>query len=129
MVRLHMAAVSEQLKKFLEQRLSTLQHIEVVLLLRGDPARSWTAPEVAATLGSAPETAAMRLFLLASGGLIAFEPNSIPRYRYANTDAATDSMLQELTEVFTANPEAVAAAVEAPRDPIRSFADAFKLKK
>lgn len=121
--------VSEPLKSFLGQRLSSLQHIEVVLLLRGDPGRSWTAPEVAAALGSAPETAAMRLFLLASGGLIAFEPSAIPRYRYAGTDPATDSLLQELTEVFQSSPEALAAIIEAPRDPLRSFADAFKLKK
>ena len=124
-----MGAVSERLKTFLEQRLSSLDQIEVVMLLRADPARSWTAPEVAAALGTAPETAAMRLFLLASGGLIAFEPSAIPRYRYASVDVETNSMLQELSEVLAANREAVMAAVETPRDPIRSFSDAFKLKK
>ena len=124
-----MDAVSDRLKGFLEQRLSSFEHIEVVILLRGDATRSWTAPEVAATLGSAPETAAMRLFLLASGGLIAFEPNAIPRYRYAALDAETDSMLQELSDVFATNRDAVAAAVKSPSDPIRSFSDAFKLKQ
>jgi hypothetical protein len=129
MVGAHMGEVSEALRSFLEQRLSSLQHIEVVLLLRADPGRSWTAPEVAAALGSAPETAAMRLFLLASGGLIAFEPSSVPRYRYAAADAETDSRLQELSEVFATDRDAVAAIVDSPRDPIRSFSDAFKLKK
>lgn len=124
-----MGAVSERLKAFLEQRLSSLDQIEVVMLLRADSARSWTAPEVAAALGTAPETAAMRLFLLASGGLIAFEPSTIPRYRYASVDGETNSMLQELSEVLDANRDAVMAAVAAPRDPIRSFSDAFKLKK
>jgi hypothetical protein len=84
---------------------------------------------VATALGTAPETAAMRLFLLASGGLIAFEPSAIPRYRYASVDVETNSMLQELSEVLAANRDAVMAAVESPRDPIRSFSDAFKLKK
>lgn len=124
-----MGAVSEQLKAFLEQRLSSLDQIEVVMLLRADPARSWTAPEVAAALRTAPESAAMRLFLLASGGLIAFEPSAIPRYRYASIDEQTNSMLQELSDVLTENREAVMAALESPRDPIRSFSDAFKLKK
>jgi hypothetical protein len=99
------------------------------MLLRSDPARSWTAPEVAAALGSAPESAAMRLFLLASGGLIAFEPSAIPRYRYATVDADTDAMLQELSEALSEHRDAVIAAVQSPRDPIRSFSDAFKLKK
>lgn len=124
-----MGAVSEQLKAFLEQRLSSLDQMEVVMLLRADPARSWTAPEVASALRTAPESAAMRLFLLASGGLIAFEPSAIPRYRYASVDDETNSMLQELSDVLTANREAVLAALESPRDPIRSFSDAFKLKK
>jgi len=124
-----MPMVSEGLRNFLEQRLSSLEHIEVVLLLRRDPSRSWTAPEVAAALGSAPETAAMRLFLLASGGLIEFEPAGIPRYRYNGTDATTEATLQELSEVFASNREEVAAVVAAPRDPLRSFSDAFKFKK
>ena len=124
-----MGALSERLKAFLGQRLSSFDQIEVVMLLRAASERSWTAPEVAAALGTAPETAAMRLFLLASGGLIAFEPSAIPRYRYTTLDAETDSMLAELSDVLAANRDAVMSFVEAPRDPIRSFSDAFKLKK
>lgn len=124
-----MGAVSERLRAFLEQRLSSLDQIEVVMLLRSDPDRSWTAPEVAAALGTAPEPAAMRLFLLASGGLLVFEPSAIPRYRYGGVDAETGSMLQELSEVLAVNREAVLAALHSPRDPLRSFSDAFKLKK
>jgi hypothetical protein len=124
-----MGAVSERLQAFLEQRLSSIEHIDVVMLLSADPSRSWTAPEVAAALRTAPETAAMRLFLLASGGLIAFEPSAIPRYRYASADEETMAMIRELTEVFATNRDALMAAVESPRDPIRSFSDAFKLKK
>lgn len=124
-----MGAVSERLKAFLEQRLSSLDQIEVVMLLRAASDRSWTAPEVAVALGTAPETAAMRLFLLASGGLIAFEPSAIPRYRYTSADAETDSMLAELSELLEANRHAVLSALESPRDPIRSFSDAFKLRK
>lgn len=124
-----MAEVSERSRAFLEQRLSSLDQIDVVMLLRADPSRSWTAPEVASTLHTAPETAAMRLFLLASGGLIAFEPSAIPRYRYASIDAETNGMLQELSEVLAVSRNTVMAALESPRDPIRSFSDAFKLKK
>jgi hypothetical protein len=124
-----MGGVSERLKAFLEQRLSSLDQIEVVMLLRADPGRSWTAPEVAAALGTAPETATMRLFLLASGGMIAFEPSAIRRYRYASSDSELNAMLQELSEVLGAHREDLLAALQSSRDPIRSFSDAFKLKK
>jgi hypothetical protein len=122
-------SVSKRLQTFLSERLSSAGHIDVVMLLRDDPSRSWTAPEVAAALGAAPETAAMRLFLLASGGLIAFEPAAIPRYRYVNSDAEMDATLQELSDALQSDRDAVMALIDAPRDPIRSFTDAFKLKK
>ena len=125
-----MAEVSERLRAFLQQRLSSLDQIEVVLLLRSEAGRSWTATEVAAALQTPPESAAMRLFLLASAGMIVFEATSVPRYRYAPTDPAVASVVDELADAYAATRDGVAAVVDtSPRDPIRSFADAFKLKK
>ena len=123
--------ISDELRQFLQQRLASVEQVEIVLLLKSDPSRTWTASEVAAHLGTAPEPAAMRLFLLASAGLIAFEVQGMPRYRYAATGDGTDALLNELASVYDAHREAVTALVEAPAppDPIRSFADAFKLKR
>jgi hypothetical protein len=122
-------APSAVLRNFLQQRLTSIDQIEIVLLLMRDPARAWTAPEVAAAVGSPEESAAMRLFLLASGGLIVFEPAGIPKYRYASGNAEADAPLAELAELYEFDRAAVAALVGAPPDPLRSFADAFKLKK
>lgn len=125
-----MSDVSDELRRFLQERLTSLEQIEVVLLLRAQRARSWTAPEVANELRIAPETAAMRLFLLASSGVLAFEPSGVPRYRYAGSDAATEALIAELAAVYESDRNAVLSIVDTgPRDPIRSFADAFKLKK
>ena len=122
--------VSDALRTFLQQRLSSIDQIEIVLLLLKQPTRSFTAPEVAATLGTAPEAAAMRLFLLASGGLIAFEPSAVPRYRYVVSDDEADFMIRQLDELYATDRDAVVDAVDArAQDPIRSFSDAFKLRK
>jgi hypothetical protein len=120
---------SDALRTFVQQRLTSVDQIEIVLLLMRDSARSWTAPEVATAVGTAQESAAMRLFLLASGGLIVFEASGIPRYRYAVSDNATHALLTELSNVYTENRAAIAALIGAPPDPLRTFADAFKLKK
>lgn len=120
---------SPALRSFLQQRLSSVDQIEIVLLLMGDPARAWTAPEVAAAVGTAQESAAMRLFLLASGGLITFEATGIPKYRYTGADAEAHALLTELAALYATDRAGVAALVGAPPDPLRSFADAFKLKK
>lgn len=122
--------VSDALRTFLQQRLSSIDQIEIVLLLMKEPTRSFTAPEVAATLGTAPEAAAMRLFLLASGGLIAFEPSAVPRYRYVVSDDEADFMIRELGELYATDRDAVVNAIDVrAQDPLRSFADAFKLRK
>lgn len=123
------SAITEPLKSFLQQRLASIEQIEIVLLLRADRERSWSAPEVAAELRMPPESAAMRLFLLASSGMLLFEPSGVPRYRYAGGDAETDARVAELVEVYTNNKNGVAALIGAPVDPLQSFADAFKFKK
>jgi hypothetical protein len=49
----------------------------------------------------------------------------MPKYRYASGNAETDAVLAELAQLH----ETDRGAVAAPPDPLRSFADAFKLKK
>lgn len=122
-------SASAALRNFLQQRLTSIDQIEIMLLLMRDPARAWTAPEVAAAVGTPQESAAMRLFLLASGGLITFEAAGTPKYRYASGNAEADAMMSELARLYDTDRNGVAALVGAPPDPIRSFADAFRLKK
>jgi hypothetical protein len=120
---------SAALRNFLQQRLTSIDQIDIVVLLMRDPARAWTAPEVAEAVGTPQESAAMRLFLLASTGLVVFEAAAMPKYRYAPGDAQTQALLAELVEVHASNRDGLAALVGAPPDPLLSFADAFKLKK
>ena len=69
-----------------------------------------------------------RLFLLASSGLITMEAAGMPRYRYVAGDAETEELLRELAHVCSTDRAAIAAIAGGPPDPLRSFADAFKLK-
>lgn len=120
------STLSEPLQRFVRERLPSLEQIEIVLLLRGDRERAWSAPEVSQNLGTPPESTAMRLFLLASNGVVTFEGG---RYR-ASSDPADEPLFQELVEAYAQNRVALTALVGGqPADPLRSFADAFKLKK
>lgn len=122
-------SISESLSQFIRDRLPSLEQIEIVILLRRDSARAWTAPEVAGSLGTPPESTAMRLFLLASNGVVVFDGSSgLPKYRYAA--AGNELIMDELQRTYDERREALVALVGgAPADPLRSFADAFKLKK
>lgn len=121
-------SISENLSQFIRDRLPSLEQIEIVLLLRRDTTRAWTAPEVAGNLATPPESTAMRLFLLASNGVVVFDGSSgLPKYRYS---AGNEEIMDELQRTYDERREALVALVGgAPADPLRSFADAFKLKK
>lgn len=123
------AAISDTLERFIRERLPSPEQIQIVLLLRKSGERAWSAPEVAEALGTPPESTAMRLFLLASSGILSFEGSALPRYRYTSEPAA-DGLIGELERIYDQNRDAIFAIVGAPaHDPLRSFADAFKLKK
>jgi hypothetical protein len=105
------------------------EQIDVFLLLRGADDRAWTPAQVAERLGMAPESAAMRLFLLAASGLIAGVGSRDPEYRYER-EPTLDRLAAQLAEAYSAAPEELRALVQPPprADPIRQFAKAFKLR-
>jgi hypothetical protein len=123
------AALSEPLQRLLLERLPSLEQIAIVLLLREDRTRAWSAPEVSSSLGTPPESTAMRLFLLASNGIVIFEGGGIPRYRFS-ADPTLEPLFAELAGAYAERREVLVSLVGGgPADPLRSFADAFKLKK
>jgi hypothetical protein len=124
------ASISDPLSQFIRERLPSLEQIEIVLLLRHDPERAWTAPEVAGNLNTPPESTAMRLFLLASNGVIVFDSSTgLPRYRYV--PSMPEDLMAELERVYSSERDALITLTggSVTPDPLRSFADAFKLKK
>jgi hypothetical protein len=96
--------VSHPLQQFLRERLPSREQVEIVLLLRGELARSWTATDVAERLGTPYESTAMRLFLLASNGLLVHEAGTLPLYRYRGGDATVEAMLDEVARLRASQP-------------------------
>jgi hypothetical protein len=123
--------VPDNVSRFIRERLPSAEQLQILLLLHGDRERSWTAPEVAAQLGTPPESTAMRLFLLASNGILGFESSGVPRYRYAASDSETDGLIKEVVRAYEEDQSAVLELVGGATgvDPLRSFSDAFKLKR
>ena len=121
--------VSAALERMIRERLPSMEQIDIVLLLRSNRERGWTAPDVARQLGAPQESTAMRLFLLASKGIVLFEPAGVPAYRYAGA-GEDEELVSELARIRMQQPEALIGIADgAAPDPMRSFADAFKMKK
>ena len=100
------------------------------LLLHRTADRGWTPAEVAAELDMAPQSAGMRLFLLASSGLLGAGGGAEAVYQYV-ADPALDALAAALAAAYADSPDQIHALVtDAPRpDPAKQFADAFRLKK
>ena len=122
--------IPSELREFLASKFGSPEQVDVFLLLHRRAERGWTPAEVGAELGMAPQSAGMRLFLLASSGLLAAEGDAEAVYRYV-ADPALDALAALLAEAYAEQRQELYAVVtNAPRpDPARQFADAFKLKK
>lgn len=125
-----MRRIPSELREFISSKFSTSGQLEVFILLFRNAERSWSAQEVAEALAIAPQTADMRLFLLASAALLAPEGQAGARYRYVSSPIL-DRVAQFALEAYDADAKAVAELIEgkSPSDPARQLADAFKLRK
>lgn len=120
----------EDVRTFIRERLTSMDDVDVVVLLLKHPAHSWTAAEVAVALASSPEVAGARLFLLAANGLVSCEPGEPPRYRYVVSDDEPDRLLRELADLCEHDRGAVVETLE-PRSKtlMRRVADVLRLTR
>lgn len=126
-----MHGIQPELREFITTKFGSPDQLEVFLLLYRSPHRDWSPNEVAEQLGVAPQSAGMRLFLLASAGLLTSSgsPRQL-RYSYS-PDAALDPWSELVAAAWDRDRGALVALLSgAPAPgPAAHFADAFKLRK
>jgi hypothetical protein len=117
------------IKQFIADNIDSIAQLELLLLLRSQPAKSWTADEAASALYAAPDVIALQLADLQSKHLLAAgSQESSVAYRPQTGELA--HLVDRLAELYRDRRVAVVSAVYSkPVDKIRSFADAFRLRK
>lgn len=117
--------ISDRVARLIAEHISSVEQLETLLLLRSEPERPWTAAEIGSTLRTLPESVALRLADLEGHGLA--EPSG-DGHRFAATAPA--DTVDELAEAYRTRRVAVIAMIfaEPEDDPVRSFADAFRLR-
>lgn len=117
--------ISAGVKQLISGRVTSVEQLEVVLLLAANDVRGWEPAEVAAALGTAPESAGMRLFLLSRAGVITYSESG--GYRLSDEAIAASG---DLTGAWReSQKELVDLVAPSRQDALRSFADTFKLRK
>lgn len=120
----------DDVQRFLSEHISSVAQLEVLLLLRSEPEREWSPQSAAQALYTTPEMVAEQLGDLQRRGLLAFSDGSEPRYRYWPGTPELDQQVNRLDEIYRERRVAVITFIYSqPLDKVRTFADAFRLRK
>jgi hypothetical protein len=117
-------------RQFISEFIGSAEQLDVLLLLHAERARSLTAAEVSQRVFTVPAAASLRLEELTAAGLLSSDRAPDPRYRYAPSTPGLAARVDALAAAYRAQRVAVVKLIyETPRDPVRSFADAFRLRR
>ncbi len=115
------------LAQFIRRAIPSVWALEVLLLVRIDPGRTWTVAQLTAELRSSSAAMIDAVAGLARSGLLQTEDGLIS-YRAATREL--DGQVRQLAEAYARTPIAIIKTVlSGPDDKLRIFADAFKLKR
>ena len=126
------AAFSDDFCNFVRVAVPSVDAAELLLLLRRERARWWSAPEAAAELAPAVvlgESDVARYFaIFQANALVAVAPDK--RVQYLPGLSALEAHAQTLDQAYRERPVTLIRMIYALRDAgIHSFAAAFKLRK
>ena len=112
-------------RTFVNKNITSVEQIEVLLILHANPDRVWTVGEISAILRSSPYAIESRM-----PGLIAAKlARSVEGgYQYTASGRA-HAFVETLQEEYSARRFSVIELVFSKPDPLQSFADAFRLKE
>jgi hypothetical protein len=117
-----------ELRTFLAENIESVAQLELLLLLRREPEKSWTIAAAAQTSYMAEEMTAVLLGELCADGLLGTTAQG--DYRYAPRTPELAKLVDELATVYSQRRVTVIGIIHsAPVDKLRRFADAFRLRK
>lgn len=124
------AEIPDVVRTFVAQHIDSAELLETLLLVHSGPERAWTPEEVARSIYTVPAGATRRLEQLVELGLAQSDGAPDPAYRYAPSRPALATQVDALAEAYRRARVAVINLIyNKPPDPLRSFSDAFKLRK
>lgn len=120
--------IESELFDFVRFSIRSVWNIELLLHLKGSGDRAWAPEELVRELRASASVVKDGLDALQTGGLAA--PDEFGRWRYTPASGAFDRLTGELETLYRERPMAVTGALFSTKpDPLRSFADAFRLRK
>jgi hypothetical protein len=132
----------QHVQAFVYNYIDSVVQLEMLLLLYAGQDRSWTSAESARELRVDPAWVEDQFSQLCSRGLLTCEPGSPPSYRYRPTTPELNAAVGDLAKAYADRRVTVISLIyskpaEKPveptkpttTDPLKSFSEAFRLRK
>jgi hypothetical protein len=117
-------------RDFIIEHIDSVEQVEILLLLRQKTGRTWTAESMARELRIAAGSAGTRLSDLKRLGFVVAVDGAPGEYRYAPRTPELDEKVRGLAEAYSERRVTVINLIfSKPIDTIRTFADAFRLRR
>lgn len=122
--------ISREVDQFIRDHISSVEQLEVLLLLAESPQQEWSAVQIAQKLYRQPESITTHLEALLAAGLLKKCEAAKATYCYAANSGAVDATVRALDKAYRQRKDTVIRLIfSRPSDAIRSFADAFRIRK
>ncbi len=121
----------ENVRRFITHHVTSVEQLEVLILLQDNPSRWWSARDVADDLRTSPSSAARRLEELGATGLldIRLGPDQV-HYRYHPANADVAATAAAVRNAYGERRVSVITFIYSrPPDPVRDFAESFRIAK
>ncbi len=117
------------MRRLIAEHIDSVEQLEILLLLYQHPERSWSEESVARELRISPMSAGDRLKDMARAAILSKVQGSEGEYRYT-PDAQMGEAVAGLAAAYSERRVTVINLIfSKPVDKIRTFADAFRLRR
>ena len=125
------SGINEHVRSFLATHVSSIEQLEVLLLLRATPDREWSADECSRELRSNLRWIQERLGdFVARGFLVAREVEAVLKYRYAPPTEETRALIDGVAKAYKERRLSVINLIYGKiESDVVSFAEAFSIIK
>ena len=123
-----MNGLPDDVHRFIYQYVASVEQLEVLLLMRRVPGRSWSAQDVARELYSHPTSIDGRFQSLLAAGLL--RETAPGAFQYAPRSAELDAIVGRVDEMYGERRVAVISVIASRSVAnVKAFSDAFRIRK
>jgi hypothetical protein len=122
--------IPDSVTRLIAVHIRTLEQLEILLLLAGQPTQRWNVDGVYNVVRSSRSSVAERLEELRTQGLIAFADAEKRDFRFQPQSPEIADAVKLLAECYRERRVKIVEMIYSPpAEPLKGFADAFKFKK